>query len=89
MLNSCIDCGNHYEGLGWFIPDEAWLKIKSSISVGELCPWCANARLSALELHVRAYLHLDLSHFHGYSQDVIREHEALVHRMHAEQRSST
>lgn len=84
MLNPCIACGKHYEGLGWFIPDEAWLQIAPSLGAGELCPWCANTRLAALDLRVRAHVHLDLSHFHGYDQNVLREQEALAQRMHRE-----
>jgi len=85
MLNPCIECGNHFPGLGWFIPDEAWLAIAPSLGAGELCPWCADKRLAALDLHVRAFVHLDLGHFHGYDRDVLREQEALARRMHPEQ----
>lgn len=81
MKNPCITCGVKYEGLGWFIPDEAWLQIAPTLDAGEMCPWCADKALAAAGVHCRAHVHLDLSHFHGYDQHVLREQEALARRM--------
>lgn len=81
MMNPCIDCNQKFEGLWWFIPDEAWLSIADTLDAGELCPWCANKRLSEKGIFANAIVSLGLTHFQGSNWKVMEEFEKLDGRI--------
>lgn len=85
MKNECIDCGRHFPGLNWVIDDDTWRAIAGRLDAGELCPWCADSRLTARGIQARARVSLALDSFNAFSLAVLGELEALDRRIHTEQ----
>ena len=80
MMNACIDCGRHFPGLDWFVPDEVWTAIAGRLDAGELCPWCADVRMKKVGVTARPLVSLALGNFDAFNYGVLAELELLDHR---------